>query len=181
MMRKLVIGFVVAAVVGFGTGSARALLVCARKDKTGAVKDGATMRLRSTCKPKEVIVDPLAVGLRGPRAYGRIASTGELDPAFASAGIVSARNDGSYHCVKLDPSIDASRTTAIVTLDGNEAIGPLFGGGDSEIPYVLALPGLSLCNQGNEIGVGTGGVLFSSGLLNVTYVGPSYAFYIQVP
>jgi hypothetical protein len=181
MVRGLLIGFVVVAIAGVDASPAQALLVCARKDKTGAVKSGAPMRIRAACTPKEVAVDPQALGWRGPRAYGRIAATGELDPAYASAGLVGARNDGSYHCVKLDPSIDASTAIPVVTLDGNESIGPLFGGGNSEIPFVLALPGLLLCNEGNEIGVATGGIDFSSGLLSLTFIGPSYGFYIQVP
>ena len=44
---------------------ADALVLCA-KAKSGVVKEGASIKLRTACTAKEVAVDPDATGLRGP-------------------------------------------------------------------------------------------------------------------
>jgi|GEM_PF-5330489 len=62
--RRIVVGL---AVVVLGGASAEALVLCAARQKgTAAVRSGAPLRLRETCKPKEIVVDPDALGLRGP-------------------------------------------------------------------------------------------------------------------
>lgn len=95
--------------------------------------------------------DPGPTGLPGvARAYGHIVS-GSLDTARDSRGIVSARAGGAYTCVKLDPSIDASKVSPIVSnefpsgfvFSGNVAIGV-------SQPFVNAG---AVCNQPNEVGV----------------------------
>jgi hypothetical protein len=83
------------------------------------------------------------------RAYGHVVS-GALDTARDSRGIVSARASGSYSCVKLDSSIDASKVSPVVSNDfpsgfvfsGNVAIGV-------SQPFVDA----GVCDQPNEVGV----------------------------
>lgn len=93
-----------------------------------------------------------AAGAAGlARAYGHVVS-GVLDTTRDSRGIVSARASGAYSCVKLDPSIDASRVSPIVSNDfpsgfvfsGNVAIG-------ISQPFVDASS--SVCGQPNEVGV----------------------------
>jgi hypothetical protein len=56
---------VVVATMVFPAARANALVLCA-KGKSGAVKEGAPLKVRTSCVGKEVQVDPDAVGLRGP-------------------------------------------------------------------------------------------------------------------
>lgn len=188
MIRRLAIGLVVTVLLGVGASRVDALVLCARKDRSGNPRNGAALHLGTACKSKQVQVDPDALGLRGPqgapglvRAYGRINAAGELDADFPSAGIVSARTASAYHCIKLDPSIDALRAVATIALDGNEVLGPMVNGGNSTIYYGIALHGLSLCDQGNELAVATGGLYFTAGSLAFTGFGPGTSFYIQIP
>jgi hypothetical protein len=133
-------------------------------------------RLAGTAGPKGDAGAPGAPGL--VRAYGRVAG-GALDTTRSHAGILSARTSGSYTCVKLDPSIDASTASPVVALDLN-------GGATTfSVPLTLGwvqmLTGSS-CDQPNEVRVATGGLSFnSSGNATVNYVGPGTSFFILVP
>ncbi|MGH7893832.1 MAG: hypothetical protein ACREQL_04140 [Candidatus Binatia bacterium] len=187
MARGLVIGLVIATIVGLAGPRAEALVLCARKGKSGGPKDGAALHVRGTCNSKEVQIDPDALGLRGPqgapglvRAYGRINPSGALDANFASAGIVSARASGAYYCVKLDPSINALTAVATVGLDGNEVLGTMVSGANSSMFFAVTLHGSGVCNQGNELAVATGELDFTAGSLTSAGFGPAFSFYIQV-
>jgi hypothetical protein len=108
------------------------------------------------------------------RAFGHVADDGSLDRSRDTHGIVGSRRDGSYTCVQLDPSIDATRAVPIVTLDMNDN-------------FRFTLPGtigwvavLGVCTGGtNEVRVATGsyGADVNSG---APVVGPT-SFYILVP
>ena len=136
-------------------------------------------------------MDSDAVGLRGPpgapgapglvRASGRINVAGQLDANYPHPGIVSTRAVGAYYCVQLDPSIDALRAVAMVALDGNEILGAMVNGSNSNMYYAVVVHGSVTCNQGNELAIATGFLAFTSGSLTSAAYGPAYSFYIQVP
>jgi hypothetical protein len=64
MMGRTMVVVAIAATM-FWAGRAEALVLCA-KGKSGTVKEGAPLKVRTTCTGKEVQVDPDAAGLRGP-------------------------------------------------------------------------------------------------------------------
>lgn len=65
-MRKRAI--VAAMVAGVMAADAEALVLCAPvSKKTGQIREGAPLRLRTACTAKEQQVDPDATGLRGPQ------------------------------------------------------------------------------------------------------------------
>ena len=66
--------------------NAEALVVCgAKKAGTETLKDGATLRLRAVCKPREFQIDPATAGLQGPPgAPGAPGEPGEQGPAGPS-------------------------------------------------------------------------------------------------
>jgi hypothetical protein len=190
MLRRLSFGLVVTVLVGAIGPRAEALVICTRKAKVGGVKEGAPLRLRTACNAKgEVQVDPDALGLRGPqgapglvRAYGHITETGDLDTARDHAGIVSARQSGSYTCVKLDPSIAPDRAVPAITLDGAGVLGDLFKGANSTIFYAITIgTGAGGTCEPDEIQVATGGLGFSAGSLVSTFLASTYPYFIQVP
>lgn len=109
------------------------------------------------------------------RAFAHVAPDGSLDQSRDSRGIVSSRRDGSYTCVKLDPSIDAARAVPAVTPD-------------LTVNFSFSAPGAigwvavntsSGCTGANEIRVamGTYGATVNSG---VPVVAPG-AFFLLVP
>jgi hypothetical protein len=139
------------------------------------VKKGSLAANRLSLKARKSLS-----GQTGPpglvRAYGHVLSGGVLDTARAHSGIVSVRANGSYTCVKLDPAINASTASPIVTAD--------FSGFSFSSPNQLgwAVPNLSpSCTQGNEIGVAVGSfgpITAGADPTLVVYAGP---FFIAVP
>ena len=65
MMGRTTAMAVVVAAMTFSAAPADALVLCA-KGKSGVVKEGAPLKVRTSCVGKEVQVDPDAAGLRGP-------------------------------------------------------------------------------------------------------------------
>lgn len=51
-------------VVAFSNAGAEVL--CARKTRSGTVAEGASVKIRSTCRSNEIAVDAAALGLQGP-------------------------------------------------------------------------------------------------------------------
>lgn len=77
---------VMVAVAVLSAASADALVLCA-KGKSGVVKEGAPLKVRTACKAKEVQVDPDATGLRGPQGP---AGANGADGAAGAAGAAGA-------------------------------------------------------------------------------------------
>jgi hypothetical protein len=65
-MRRLWLGLLVVSSLLESSSPGNALVMCSRASSDGEVREGAAIRLRTTCKAKEVEVDPIALGLRGP-------------------------------------------------------------------------------------------------------------------
>lgn len=108
------------------------------------------------------------------RAYAHVLSSGQIDPARASKGFVSGRTTPTYFCLKLDPSIDASTVTPIVSNEWPN--GFVFSG---DVAIGIAQPFITgSCSQGNEIGVATASYR-TDGSENYG-IGPS-PFFIAVP
>lgn len=92
-------------------------------------------------------------GAAGPpgvaRAYGHIVS-GALDTTRDNKGIVSARSNSAYTCVKLESSIDASKVSPLVS----NAFPSGFGfSGDVAIGISQPFIDRGVCDQPNEVGV----------------------------
>ena len=111
------------------TGCA-ALAICAHKNaKTGAIKDGTTLKLRATCKASEQQVDPAAIGLQSAvanhiavRTGNQITTNGTLTtPAVCDTGEVatgggafSLNNSGGIAAIRSsrpDPDTDGATPT----------------------------------------------------------------------
>lgn len=108
------------------------------------------------------------------RAYAYIKSDGSLDDTRDHKGVVSARHQSAYTCVKLDPSINAARAVPSVTPDlsdfnftstGYVAVGAVYASGG--------------CTGSNEIFIGIVGLGANTNGGN-PFVGPA-AFYVLVP
>lgn len=69
---------------------ADALFMCGPKKPDGTVREGASIKLRSACKPNELQVDPVALGLQGPP--GEVGPTGPPGPTGASGVSAIARD-----------------------------------------------------------------------------------------
>ena len=82
----------VLALVAFAT-PADALVMCGPKKPDGSLREGAAVKLRSACKPNEVVVDPVALGLQGPPGVGAAILT---DSTAARIGVVVAWPDLIY-------------------------------------------------------------------------------------
>jgi hypothetical protein len=71
--------------------TAQALRVCATRDRSsGAIKDGAKLRLRETCKPKEIEVEAADLGFAAPKVRAL-----PLEFATALNGAVYELNGGA--------------------------------------------------------------------------------------
>jgi len=74
-------------VLVFGLAAqAEALVLCA-KGKSGVVKEGAPVKLRTACTAKEVAVDPDAAGFRGPTGAAGTDGTNGMDGAAGAPGL----------------------------------------------------------------------------------------------
>lgn len=147
------------------------------KVKKGSLNaDRLSNRARTSLKgnvgPKGDTGAPSAPGL--VRAYAHVLSSGQIDPARASKGFVSGRTTPTYFCLKLDPSIDASTATPIVSNEWPN--GFVFSG---SVAIGIAQPFMGgICDQGNEIGVATAS--WQTGAADSYGIGP-YPFFIAVP
>lgn len=61
---------------------AEAAVLCGRQTPAGTLADGATLRVRTTCRSTEVAVNPVALGLQGPE--GPAGAVGPAGPTGAS-------------------------------------------------------------------------------------------------
>lgn len=94
VMRKLLLVVIVAASL-VAPRLADALVMCGSKKPDGALREGASIKLRTTCRSNELQVDPVALGLQGPAGpTGPIGPTGEGGPAGppGTNGGVAARD-----------------------------------------------------------------------------------------
>ena len=89
-----------------------ALVMCGPKKPDGTVREGASIKLRSACKPNEVQVDPVALGLQGPQ--GPPGPSG-MDGADGATGPTGATGPGVF-------AVDANGVP----------IGPVFSGVDGQ-------------------------------------------------
>lgn len=64
-MRKLALALLVGAFV-LTPHVAHSLVMCGPKKPDGTLRDGASIRLRTACRPNELQLDPVALGLQGP-------------------------------------------------------------------------------------------------------------------
>jgi hypothetical protein len=114
-MGRMVVALVVAtAILG---GRADALVLCT-KAKSGAVKEGAPIKLRTACTAKEVQVDPDATGLRGPQGpAGQNGSNGTNGLNGVSGVEVVTANGGT-----VISGLNASLAIALCP-EGKKAIG----------------------------------------------------------
>lgn len=106
----------------------RALVMCAKtKTSTGEIREGTPIRLRSTCKPKEVEIDPVALGLQGPPGQDG------LPGADGQNGIACWDVNGNSAC---DPEEDTAPPAGCDALDcrgldgaiGNCEVASLYAG-----------------------------------------------------
>jgi hypothetical protein len=66
-LRNLVVGFSLGIVGVALADPAAALVMCGRKTGSGQLAPGSTIKLRDACKVNEALVDPVALGLQGPK------------------------------------------------------------------------------------------------------------------
>lgn len=122
--------------------------------------------------------DTGATGATGPagsaRAYGHVVS-GVLDTSRGSKGIASVRTSSAYTCVKLDPSIDASKVSPIVS---NDYPSDFVFSGDVAIGISQPFAGSASCTQPNEVGVASASFRLDGG--EFYGVGPG-DFFILIP
>jgi hypothetical protein len=160
-------------------------------------RSGAVL-VRAACKKKETVLDLSQFGALGPkgdkgdtgdagstgapgtaRAYGHVLANGTVDGNYANAGIVGARTTPTYFCIKLDPSIDAAKAMAVVSVEETN-LNNLANGGNSDLKVARFVGASSICTQGNELTVATASFDFNAGALNSAGIGP-FPFYIVVP
>ena len=66
-MQNLLIGPLVGCLAVIFVGRpADALVMCGARRVDGSVREGASIKLRTTCKSNEVQLDPIGLGLQGP-------------------------------------------------------------------------------------------------------------------
>jgi len=74
---------------------AEAVVMCGRKTRTGQLADGASVKLRPACRPNEIQLDPVMLGLQGPQGETGLAGPtgpqGGTGPAGPPPADVSAR------------------------------------------------------------------------------------------
>lgn len=94
--RPFLIAFSMAAVVSGMSADAFALVVCSPVNRaTGQAREGAPLRLRTTCKSAEVQIDPATVGLQGPPGQqGPAGEQGPDGPQGATGEPGAAGTDG---------------------------------------------------------------------------------------
>jgi hypothetical protein len=122
---------VVAMATATWAGQGPTLVLCA-KAKSGVVKQGAPLKLRTACTAKEVAVDPDAVGLRGPAGAagqdGSDCSDGAAGaPGVSGLEVVTA--DGATHISGLMLSSATASCPGGKTVIGGGVGGVQVGGG----------------------------------------------------
>lgn len=184
-MRYVVSAVVITALLA--AGPACAAVLCQKRS-------GAVFVRPTACRKKEKAVDLTQFGAAGPkgdkgdpgaagaagaaRAYGRILSDGTLDASHDNAGIVGVRKTPTYTCVKLAPSIDATKAIVHVgEIDPN--LDGLPSGGTGHIGGPRYRGVTSTCAAGNEVTVaGVVDFTFTSGALTGYGVGPDDFFIV---
>lgn len=123
-MRRLVLGFLIVSSILVTFSPASALKMCGRAGPGGVLRDGATVRLRATCKPSEVEIDPVAVGLQGPAgapgADGEDGLAGPPGPVGPTGPGMVARdaNDAQIGVAQTGDDLDAIAAIATVEIEG---------------------------------------------------------------
>jgi hypothetical protein len=122
-LRNLVVGFSLGIVATATMANpVAASVMCGRKDATGHIAQGASLKLRDACKANELAVDPVALNLQGPPGTpGAQGPPGpEGPPGVPGSGLVVRDANGVLVGVVQDPY--AGGTANVVRYVGVQGI-----------------------------------------------------------
>lgn len=119
-----------------GAQPVEALVMCGPKTKTGALREGASIKVRTSCRDNEIQLDTTALGLQGPPGSGILVRDGQGTSVGAlyldgSVVIADAVVDGRPVLVTTAFSRGGLLATAGLEFESSDCSGPpLFGNRD---------------------------------------------------